>query len=175
MSRAVRLQDIDPKGQKSGNSDTAFRAPDKKYYSSEEAYNRIIADKSWRNKIIVHMYYIMGYSYGMVLPTVFYKKLAGLEAYGYEVVYDTIIGEESSIKWAIRNKRFQTETGKLLYIMSIIVNKINDYYKKKQHDRKALEKKQETPAVADVNFEEIGRKTETTTDASSFLGGEEWI
>ena len=126
MARQVRLVDT---GEMS-TSDVSFRAPNKKYFSSEDAYNKWQSNNEYRNKCIDKMFEIMGYKEKMVLPTYFFKKLEELRGVGYEAVYNTMISQANVIGWALKNKNFGGETAKVMYIMAIINNNVMDEYKK---------------------------------------------
>ena len=126
MSRQVKLVDT---GEMSTN-DVAFRAPNKKYFSSEESYIKWNTNKEYRNKCIDKMFEIMGYKPGMILPTYFFKKLKDYEGVGYEALYNTMITQTKSIQWALNNKNFGGETAKVMYIMAILNNNVMDEYKK---------------------------------------------
>ena len=139
MSRQVKLVDT---GEMSTN-DVAFRAPNKKYFSSEEAYIKWNTNKVYRNKCIDKMFEIMGYKQGMILPTYFYKKLKDFEGVGFEALFNTMNSQAKVIQWALTNKNFNGEIAKVMYIMAILNNNVMDEYKKivKSQKYKATELK----------------------------------
>lgn len=144
MSRQVKLVDT---GEMSTN-DVAFRAPNKKYFSSEAAYIKWNTNKEYRNKCIDKMFEIMSYKPGMILPTYFFKKLKDYEYLGYEALYNTMISQTKSIQWALTNKSFNGETAKVMYIMAILHNNVMDEYKKIVK----AQKYKSTGAKADIIF-----------------------
>ena len=119
MARKVKCQDT----QEFSTSDVAYKADDGKYYSSEEAYLKIKCYIAYRFKCVEAMFSVMGYKEGMILPTIFYKKLSELKNVGFEAVYNTIKSQFDSIQWAINNKQFASEASKVIYIMAIIIPK----------------------------------------------------
>ena len=126
--RRVKLQDtgeIVPKS-KSG----IYQAPNKKYYSSEDAYLALDLENSNRDKCIDMMYDFMGYSEKQKLSTFFYKKLSEWhEGYSYAVI-DMAMGlSADAINYSNRCKSFCNETAKLNYFMAIIQNNLNDALK----------------------------------------------
>lgn len=125
MARKVKLQDT---GEISTN-EIAYKAPNNKYYSSKEAYEKIQNNNIYRQKCIDYMYEVLGYKSGMILPTYFYKSLKGYEALGYDVFYQTMILQNKSVQWALSNKNFNGETAKIMYLMAIYNNNVMDVYK----------------------------------------------
>lgn len=158
MSRKIKLQDT---GEFS-TSDVAYKAPNKKYYSSEEAYLKMKTNAEYRQKCIDKMFDLLGYKNNMVIPTFFYKKLKEFEGIGYDVLLDTMNGKENDIYWAIKNKIFAGETAKVMYITAILNNNIMDYYKRKiareKEEKRLNDINSNVFIVDDMNFE---RKKET--------------
>lgn len=126
MGRRVKLVDT---GEFSDSS-ISFKAPNKKYFSNEEAYIKWNTNKEYRNKCIDKMFEIMGYKPGMILPTYFFKKLKDYEGVGFEALYNTMNSQSKAIQWALNNKNFGGETAKIMYIMAILNNNVMDEYKK---------------------------------------------
>lgn len=110
----------------------AWKAPNGKYYSSQGAFEHLVKEKEYRQKCMEKIGNILGYTKGQKFPTIVAKKLKEYETYGYDTVYQTILGKEQDIYNAISNKDFASEYNKTSYIMAIITNSINDFYKKKQ-------------------------------------------
>lgn len=144
MGRKVKLQDT---GEYSTN-DVAFQAPNKKYWSSKEAFLQFEKNKKNRQLCIEKMFDLLGYSDKMVIPTFFYKKLKNYEGLGYDAVLRTMYNQEKSIKWALTNKQFTGETAKVMYVMAIIDNHVMDSYKAIIRENK-LYKINENSAVFD--------------------------
>ena len=172
MSRQVKLVDT---GEMSTN-DVAFRAPNKKYFSSEEAYIKWNTNKEYRNKCIDKMFEIMNYKPGMILPTYFFKKLKDYEGVGYEALYNTMIAQTKSIQWALANKSFNGETAKVMYIMAILNNNVMDEYKKivkAQKYNKGLGLKTEAIYIDEFAFVDNVKSNTTTTNISKWLEDED--
>ena len=165
--RKVKLQDT---GEYS-TSDVAYQAPNKKYYSNEAAYKKIIINTTYRQKCIDTMYELLEYKEFMKIPTYFYKRLKECEGYGYDVVYRCIQNKAKDIKWALNNKDFNSEVGKMMYIWAILNNSMNDALKEVVAERRAEEKKNKTTAVEEsVNVDlNITEKKQHTVDISRFL------
>ena len=133
--RRVKIQDT---GQY-GNSEEAFRAPNKKYYSSEEAWQNIQLNNQYRDKCIQFVMDLLGYRPGMKLPTLTYKKIKEYEEpYGLDVLYETMLSCEQSCTWALQNKQFTGEVAKIMYIFAIFQNNAMDQWKKKVAKKRDL-------------------------------------
>ena len=157
------------------DSDTLYKVttlsssgrPITKYYSDEASYNKIKENSVYYKKCIETIMDMFGYEPGMKFPTTFSKRLSELKCYGYKVVYDTIARQTSSIQWALDNKRFKDEYGKISYVMSIIENHVLDEYKLAKKSKIAERPKQKEIAVDDLYV--IGRSSKPQTDISSFI------
>lgn len=165
--RKVKLQDT---GEYSTDV-AAFKAPNKKYYSSEAAYNKIANNALYRAKCIDAMYAVLEYQTFMKLPTYFYKRLKECEGYGYDVVYKCIQRKAKDIQWALKNKTFTSEIGKMMYIWAILNNDMNDALKEVIAERRAEEKRNKITAVEEsVNVDlDIDNGKQHTVDISRFL------
>lgn len=165
--RKVKLQDT---GEFSTNI-SAYQAPNKKYYSSKAAYEKMARNAEYRAKCIDAMYSLLEYQSFMKLPTYFYKRLKECEGYGYDVVYKCILNKAKDIQWAIKNKDFNSEIGKMMYIWAILNNHMNDALKEVAADRRAEEKRSKISAVEEsVNVDlDIDNGKQSTVDISKFL------
>ena len=170
MSRKVKLQDTG----EFGINTQAYQAQNKKYYSSKEAYQKIARNAEYRAKCIDGMYALLEYKDFMKLPTYFYKRLSECEGYGYDVVYHCMKKKARDIQWAIHNKEFNSEVGKMQYIWAILNNYMNDALKQVVAERRAEEKKNKTSAVEEsVNVDlEIPEVKQSTVNISKFLEDE---
>lgn len=165
MGRQVILHDLGTKG----DSDTAYKAENKKYYSSKEAYDKIKSNNERRELCITKVMDLLEYKPGMKLPTIFYKRLKDYESYGYEVLYETILQQEKNIVWALRNKEFSSETSKVMYVCAILQNNVMDCYKTMQRLKKQKREETKVKVEDNVNFDDIGTKKKGN-DVSSLLG-----
>lgn len=165
--RKVKLQDT---GEYSTDV-ASYKAPNKKYYSSEAAYKKMVVNAEYRAKCIDAMYAILEYQSFMKIPTYFYKRLKECEGYGYDVVYKCIQNKAKDIQWAIHNKDFNSEVGKMMYIWAILNNSMNDALKEVIADRRAEEKRKNITVVEQsVNVDlDIPEKKQHTVDISKFL------
>lgn len=171
MARKVKLQDTG----EFGMSNTSFRAPTGKYYSSEESYNKFQKNKDYREKCIHKMYEVLGYKSGMIIPTYFYKDLKSFEGVGYEALYETMNGKSNDVDWALKNKNFTSETGKVMYVMAIYKNNVMDFYKgiiaRDRANQSVVEK-----VNVEINDIEINTTTKQKgNDVSSLVGDDDWI
>ena len=165
--RKVKLQDT---GEYSTN-DVAFQAPNKKYYSSEEAYNKIVRNNLYRTKCIEGMYVLLDYKDYMKIPTYFYKRLKECEGYGYDVVYKCMQMKARDIQWAITNKDFDSEIGKIMYIWAILDNGMNDALKQVVAERREAERRNKDTAIEQsVNVDlDVNTVEQHTVNISKFL------
>ena len=162
--RKVKLQDT---GEYSTN-DVAYQAPNKKYYSSEEAYKKIVRNNLYRTKCIESMYMLLGYKDYMKIPTYFYKRLKECEGYGYDVVYRCMQLKAKDVQWALTNKSFTSEIGKIMYIWAIFDNNMNDALKDVVAERRRQE--METKDNESVNVDlDITDTEQHTVNISRFL------
>ena len=158
--RKVKLQDT---GEYS-TSDIAYRAPNKKYYSSEDAYKKAVINTTYRQKCIDGMYELLEYKDFMKIPTYFYKRLKECEGYGYDVVYRCIQNKAKDIRWALANKDFNSEVGKMMYIWAILNNSMNDALKevvaeRREEDRKNKNTKTEESVNVDLDITTVEQHT----------------
>ena len=165
--RKVKLQDTGEYG-----VDTeSYKAPNKKYYSNENAYKKMVLNAEYRAKCIDKIYEILEYESFMKIPTYFYKRLKECEGYGYDVVYRCMKNKTRDIQWAIKNKDFNSEIGKFMYIWAILNNSMNDALKEVVAERREEERKiKETKYNESLNVDlDIPDKMQHTVDISKFL------
>lgn len=56
------------------------------------------------------------------------RVIKSKEGYPYEVIYDTLLSNADSIRWAMSNKTFKNEINRTNYLMAIVDSHINDTY-----------------------------------------------
>ena len=168
--RRVKLQDT---GEYSTDN-LAYKAPNKKYYSNQAAYEKMRRNAEYRAKCIDTIMGLLEYKSFMKLPTLFYKRLNECEGYGFDVVYRCIQMKAKDIQWAVRNKEFSSEVGKIMYIWAILNNHMNDALKEVVAERRAEEKRKITTAVEEsVNVDlDIENKQQRSVNISEFLEDE---
>ncbi len=165
MGRQVVLRDLNIKG----NSDTAYKASNGKYYSSQEAYEKIVAEQEYRSDCIKLMYNLLDYDSFMKLPTIFYKKLKEWEPFTYRVVLKCINNKASSVDWALNNKSFNSEVAKMMYICAILDNGMVDALKEvRKEDRKKAREVAENKSEQ-VNNVAIANPIQQTKNISRWL------
>ena len=137
--RRVKLQDTGEIVAK--NKPGIYQAPNRKYYSSEDAYLMIDIENANRDRCIDMMYDFMGYSEKQKLSTFFYKRLSEWhEGYSYAVIGTAMSLCTEAIDYAGRTKNFTNEGAKLNYFMAIIQNNLNDALKISESLKKKIKK-----------------------------------
>lgn len=169
MGRRVKLQDLG----EFGNSDNAYKGTDNKYYSSEEAYLKILEDKADREKCVEIVFNLLEYEPGQKISTIFFKKLKEYEPYGYKVILKTLEKSLNSLEWAMMNKNFDSDNGKIFYIMAVVNNNINDVKRECNKEEKLTKQAQKEEKcridMPNVDITNIGTKKKGS-DVSSLLG-----
>lgn len=129
-----------------GTSDT-FVKIGKHYYKDQETYNQWKEKEENRAKCLRLIAKYIGYSDFQKFPTVVTRFLKEYSAYGYDVIYDSLIECQETIEYYFRSKSFDSDYAKCSYMFSIVRNKINDVYKKKLRDKKtqSIQKNIEQP------------------------------
>ena len=145
MGRVVKIWDMGTKG----NSDSAYRAPNGRYYSTKAVYDAMVQKNTERQRCIDAIRALLGYEDGMKPNTYIFKLLKEIEPYGYDVIYETIHTKAKDICWAFSKKSFNDETGKIKYMFAIINNSIMDVYKNKQATTEAERKQAEVIEIRD--------------------------
>lgn len=165
--RKVKLQDT---GEYSTN-DVAYKGSNGKYYSSEAAYKKIETNTEYRKRCIEGMYALLDYQDYMKIPTYFYKRLKECEGYGYDVVFRCMKMKARDIQWALANKDFDSEIGKMMYIWAILDNGMNDALKavvaeRREEERKLKNTKVEESVNVDLDITDVEQHT---VNISKFL------
>lgn len=147
----------------------AWKAPDGKYYSSQEAFERLQSEKIARQKCLEELGNILQYSKGQKFPSIAAKKLKEYEVYGYDTVLETILTKKQAIINSISNKDFASEYNKTSYIMAIITNNINDIYKKKQLKKSATHIDDTAVTTEEIESTDSTNNNSNIHDISRFL------
>lgn len=142
-----------------------------KYYTSKEAYEKWESNKIYRQKCIDLMYEILQYKEFMKLPGFFWKKLSSWESYEYKVVYRCMQNNYKNMCWAIINKDFGSETGKVMYLSAIIENNLNDALKEINAENKLYTSAKNDDIADMIDLDVIGKK-QSKKDISRFLEDE---
>lgn len=149
-------------GQKIDRND-AFKGTDGKYYSSEEAFKKLIAkkildsaEKEARAKCVDKMYDFMGYKSTDKMSSVFFGRLKVWNdkwGYNYSEVLEAMNFVTDTIDYISRTKVFQSDTSRLFYYMGVVQNALNDGRREYQRKQKAIEEANKT--VVPVSNEDI--------------------
>ena len=160
MGRVVKIWDMGTKG----NSDSAYRAPNGRYYSTKAVYDAMVQKNTERQRCIDAIRALLGYEDGMKPNTYIFKLLKEIEPYGYDVIYETIHTKAKDICWAFSKKSFNDETGKIKYMFAIINNSIMDVYKNKQAEDYNKKKSAQI-----IEIDDFQPKKQKTKDISRWL------
>ena len=131
-----------------GTSDTFYKSPDGKWFKSETVYQAWQKNNKYYKLCVEILFNYLEIKEGEPFPTFLTKKLKEYKSMGYDILYDTIIENQSTIEWALANKTFKNTTGKIMYIFAIISNRIYDVRKRKQ----VIKKLNAKPPKADEVF-----------------------
>jgi len=157
MGRQVKLWD---KPGEKGDSTVSYKAPNGKYYSSESAYQQIMAQKEYRKKCLDYLCNILDYDDDIPFPTIMPKLLDEMKKCGYDVLFETIQRHENNIVWALQNKDFSNEYQKIKYIMTIVRNNVIDVYREYQQKVAADRTKAEIINIDDFKQQHKQKKTD---------------
>lgn len=113
------------------------------YYCTETEYNEhILIPKKTREKLENHISSLLDIVF---CPPVIKKKINELNSiYALDVILETFIRQDETIKYWLTNKSFNNLYGKVSYVFSIIANNIDDVdkdIKSKRKFKKKLEDK----------------------------------
>ena len=154
-----------------GDSSEFFKAPNGKYYKTEEIYNHWRHESEDRKECIRLICEHADYKNGEYAPTFLNKMLADFgKKVGYDVLLETIRECDKEFQWANENKDFNNEMGRLFYYKAIIGNHVVDVYKKHQRIKEQEKKIATTPVEAFTDVENIGCPTGGGKDLSGLLG-----
>lgn len=139
------------------------------YYCDIDEYLEMEAKKKIKNDAIGSISLILGYGNDMISPPILLKKLNSLnKVYGYDVILETFIKNKDTLSywWNLEGK-FDSEYGKISYIMRIIENNINDVYKEMIIKSRIEKKMDEKSVVQEENIS--NKKIINSKDISMFL------
>lgn len=148
VARQVKLVDTGEIVEKT----KAYQAPNRKWYSSEDAYLAIDLDNAARANCIDKMFDLLGYSKGQKISTLFLKRLKEWrEGYTYQTICKAIDMSKDAVEFALRTKSFANETARVMYVAAIIQNNLNDALNITKLERKVKQKSvsQDLESMAD--------------------------
>lgn len=168
MPRRVKCQDS---GEYS-TSDIAYKAPNGKYYTTADAYERIESDKIARQSCISAFIEATDWKQYWSQPTVFFQQLpVWAEAYGYAAIHKTILAEKDSIAWAIEHKDFKNAYGIQKYVNAIIANNLQEHAELLRDARKKEIRQDIISVNRDNNINQSLIKVQRkSTDVTNLLG-----
>jgi hypothetical protein len=105
-------------------SDKAYKAPNKKYYSSQAAYEKIHERNEWRRKCIDELSTIVFGDAKLVIPSMAMKLLNNFD--DYHALHMTIVEQRDQIRTIVATKAFSSDYGRFKYIFAILENHYND-------------------------------------------------
>ena len=113
-----------------GMSDTFYRAENGKYYKTEEIFEKYQFENKCRMLLLDKIVDILGYNDTAQFPTTVPKEIKDLHInFEYSVILRTFNKCYKNIQYAISNKKFTSEYGKIKYIFAIVKNSINEVNK----------------------------------------------
>ena len=162
----------------------AYKAPDGKYYSCENGYYELVKEQKRKKEARRHrddcidmMYLFMEYGNGYRMPMVFFKRLKDWIKWGYsyEEILESMKLSSKAINRITTTKEFESETGKLFYLMGVIQNSLNDGKKSIARKQKAIDESVKTTCPEDINID-VGVKTYMSNITQTSLLGDisEW-
>lgn len=155
-------------------TDIAFKVTTNKknmYYCNEAEYLKIKEVKEKKDHTMNYIFELLKYNNDQIMPPILIKKINALaETYDYSIIKETFAkNEDTLIYWWNLEDKFDSEYGRVCYIMRIIENNINDVYKsikiKERQDRQLVASKIQTKMM---DFDEETSKKKLK-DISEFL------
>lgn len=131
----VKCWDLGEKREKN----ECYKAPNNKYYSSQEAYEKIVENHEWQNKCIDRYREWVGRKDAG--PSIWTKKMQEVKEYGNEVIYAAMLMAEDAVKYSVANKDFNNEYQMAAYLWAIVNGNIlkasKQIKQKKQREEEA--------------------------------------
>lgn len=119
------------------------------YFKNKGIYDEWRAKTETRKKINDLIADFTGYYNGEIFPTIVPKKIKELEeTYDIFTVYETMLDKKNDIRYAMDSMEFSSDLGKCSYLMAIIVNSINDVWKRRKKEE------EESKRIKNIIFEE---------------------
>ena len=142
----------------------------RKYFASEEGAKKWKSNYDYRTLCIDEFIKVFRYKKGEVIPKILFKKMKEYEpnAIGYPILLETIKYCEENINWALDNKEFKNEIGKISYVFAIISNNIHDVAKGLSRKQKANNVQEKNNINIDTSLTEHGCK-QNKKDLSRFI------
>ena len=153
-----------------GDSTVFYKAPNGKYYKTEQTYKDWKRESDNRLECINLICEYAGYKDGGYAPTFLHKMVSDFgKKLGYDILLETIKDREKDFLWANEHKDFESELSRLFYYKSIIGNHIIDIYIKHQKESKYLIKDNVSTDYYEGN-NNVERSTGNGKDVSQMMG-----
>lgn len=155
------------------------------YYCSEEEYEKFEyeseikrIDQSKRESLIDYICQTyLEYEEGMKFPTYLTKQLSELRKYyDYDVIKRAMFLAEDTIMWAMKNKDFQNDFGKIRYIIVLIEGNVNKVVKEMKQQEKEDNQVKHTQSFDYLDIDEVNTsvvKKDKSRNILDFLGEED--
>lgn len=154
-----------------GDASEFFKAPNGKYYKTEQIYNKWRHEAEDRRQCIDLICEYANYKSIEYAPSFLNKMLSDFgKKVGYDVLLETIQECENDFLWANSNRDFNNEMGRMFYFKAIIGNHIVDVYKRHEQSKEQEELMEKTPVEAFTDIGNVGCPTGGGKDLSKLLG-----
>lgn len=167
MNTPVKVQDVDYKMcRKDGYLDDKERL-----WSSKESYDSWMENEQARKDVVDTIARMLGWVEGATFPTYMTLKLAGLKAYGYKVVYETLQRKQDSFDYfylKCANGDFKTAEHKASYLMEMINRMMRDVADEIKREEKIKDLQNKT--ISSYEDIEVKSSSYVAKDLSGLLG-----
>ena len=160
----VKCWDLGEKREKN----ECYKAPNNKYYSSQEAYEKIVENHEWQNKCIDRYREWVGRKDAG--PSIWTKKMQEVKEYGNEVIYAAMLMAEDAAKYSVANKDFNNEYQMAAYLWAIVNGNILKASKQiKQRKQREEEAKIQESSHEYEEIQTQSKHRSSAVDLSKFL------
>lgn len=165
MKRRVKCVDT---GEYSTN-DVAYKGQDNRWYSSQSAYETILASRERFKKIYSLLQDILSISNTDPVPPVIIKAISKYKN-RYDIVEEVLAQNMQSVREAIKYKEITDPFQQSRYILAVIEN---NYSRIKEEMQQLRELKRRRNIEAPSDISDLGRKNKSR-DVSRLVGGFSW-
>lgn len=165
MKRKVKCVDT---GEYSTN-DVAYKGRDNRWYSSQSAYETILASRERFKKIYSLLQDILSISNTDPVPPVIIKAISKYKN-RYDIVEEVLAQNMQSVREAIKYKEITDPFQQSRYILAVIEN---NYSRIKEEMQQLIELNRQRNIEAPSDISDLGRKNKSR-DVSRLVGGFSW-
>lgn len=165
MRRRVKCVDT---GEYSTN-DVAYKGQDNRWYSSQSAYETILASRERFKKIYSLLQDILSISNTDPVPPVIIKAISKYKN-RYDIVEEVLVQNMQSVREAIKYKEITDPFRQSRYILAVIEN---NYSRIKEEMQQLIELNRQRNIEAPSDISDLGRKNKSR-DVSRLVGGFSW-